>query len=105
MNLDPQDVRLVDGLPTTTPERTIADLVRSGHDLSHVATVLGDAVRTGQTTTERARQALRRVHGERFTRATWPMILRTAELDPLRVLEQLRRWANDPGQSAIAPEP
>lgn len=41
--LTPEDVVLIDALPTTTPERTIADLVQSGHDLTHIA----DAIRDG----------------------------------------------------------
>ncbi|WP_277210844.1 hypothetical protein [Isoptericola croceus] len=102
MTLEPQDVRLIDGMPTTTPERTIADLVRSGHDLSHVAGVFGDAVRTGQTTTERTRQGLLRVLGESRTQTAWPTILRTAELDPTSIVEHLRRWANSPAQGETA---
>lgn len=41
------DVTLVDGLPTTTVERTVADLLRDGHDLEHVADIAGQAVRRG----------------------------------------------------------
>jgi hypothetical protein len=47
LRLEPEDVTLVDGLPTTTPERTIADLIRAGHDLSHVADATRDGVRSG----------------------------------------------------------
>ncbi|WP_158208005.1 type IV toxin-antitoxin system AbiEi family antitoxin, partial [Clavibacter michiganensis] len=43
--LDPHDVTVVAGLPTTTVERTIADLVLEDQDLSLVADVLADAVR------------------------------------------------------------
>lgn len=45
--LQSDDVTLVDGLPTTTPERTIADLIADRHDLSHVADALADGVRSG----------------------------------------------------------
>ena len=47
LKLAPADVTLVDGLPTTTPERTIADLIRARHDLSHVADALRDGCRSG----------------------------------------------------------
>ncbi|MGF1647746.1 MAG: type IV toxin-antitoxin system AbiEi family antitoxin domain-containing protein [Kineosporiaceae bacterium] len=42
-----RDVTLVDGLPTTTVERTIADLLRDGHDPDHVAQIIGQGVRRG----------------------------------------------------------
>ncbi|KGM03241.1 type IV toxin-antitoxin system AbiEi family antitoxin domain-containing protein [Cellulomonas cellasea] len=41
------DVTLVDGLPTTTEERTVADLLRDGHDLDHVAQIVGQGARRG----------------------------------------------------------
>lgn len=41
------DVTLVDGLPTTTEERTIADLLRDGHDTEHVAQIIGQGARRG----------------------------------------------------------
>ncbi len=43
--LRPDEVTIVEGLPVTTPARTVADLVRDGHDLSHVAEIAGDALR------------------------------------------------------------
>lgn len=46
-DLTSADVTLVDGLPTTTVERTVADLLRDGTDLDHVATVVADGVRRG----------------------------------------------------------
>lgn len=46
-DLTTADVTLVDGLPTTTVERTVADLLRDGQDLDHVATILGEGVRHG----------------------------------------------------------
>lgn len=39
------EVTIVDGLPVTTPARTVADLLRDGHDPSHVAEIAGDALR------------------------------------------------------------
>lgn len=41
------DVTLVDGLPTTTEERTVADLLRDGHDPEHVAQIIGQGARRG----------------------------------------------------------
>lgn len=43
----PGDATIVDGLPTTTALRTIADLVDDGHDGEHVGAVIVDAVRRG----------------------------------------------------------
>lgn len=43
--LPDSDVTLVEGLPTTTVERTVADLLRDGHDLDHVAQIVGQGVR------------------------------------------------------------
>lgn len=59
--LPPEDVTLVDGLPTTTPERTIADLIRSGHDLSHVADATRDGVRSGALDRRKLCEQLERV--------------------------------------------
>jgi predicted transcriptional regulator of viral defense system len=41
--LTPDDVTLVDGLPTTTVERTIVDLLRDGHSPDHIAQIVGQA--------------------------------------------------------------
>jgi len=41
------DVTLVEGLPVTTPERTVADLLRDGHDLEHLAHLTGDGLTRG----------------------------------------------------------
>src|SRR5664280_488822 len=42
-----QDVTIVQGLPVTTVERTIADLLRAGHDPEHVAQIIGAGMRRG----------------------------------------------------------
>lgn len=47
-HLERTDVRSIDGLPTLTVERAIADLVEQWTDLSLVAGVVRDAVRTGK---------------------------------------------------------
>lgn len=46
--LPPDDVTVHRGLPVTTPERTVVDLLATHHDGEHVAAVLGDAVRAHQ---------------------------------------------------------
>ncbi|WP_329266640.1 type IV toxin-antitoxin system AbiEi family antitoxin domain-containing protein [Streptomyces sp. NBC_01451] len=45
--LEADDVTVVDGLPVTTAERTIADLLRSRADGAHIGTVIADADRRG----------------------------------------------------------
>lgn len=47
-DLTDSDVTTVDGLPTTTPTRTIRDLLDRHTDASHIATIIQQAVRTGQ---------------------------------------------------------
>jgi len=47
MSLADSDITFVDGLPTTTQERTVADLLRDGHDPDHVAQIIGQGVRRG----------------------------------------------------------
>jgi len=42
-----QDVTIVQGLPVTSVERTIADLLRAGHDPEHVAQIIGAGMRRG----------------------------------------------------------
>jgi hypothetical protein len=46
-DLTDADVTLVDGLPTTTVERTVADLLQDGHDQEHIAQIVGQGVRRG----------------------------------------------------------
>ncbi|MEW1979530.1 type IV toxin-antitoxin system AbiEi family antitoxin domain-containing protein [Citricoccus sp. NPDC079358] len=41
------DVTIVEGLPVTTPARTLADLLQDGQDPSHVAEIAGDMLRRG----------------------------------------------------------
>lgn len=46
-DLTEQDVAIMAGLPVTTKERTIADLLRAGNDPEHVAQIIGQGVRRG----------------------------------------------------------
>ncbi|WP_223587123.1 type IV toxin-antitoxin system AbiEi family antitoxin domain-containing protein [Microbacterium sp. OVT16B] len=45
--LDAGEVTFVEGLPATTPARTVADLLADGRDPSHVAEIAGDVLRQG----------------------------------------------------------
>ena len=57
-NLPREDVTVRDGLPTTTRERTIADLIEDRQDLSTVADALRDATRQSSLDTERLTELL-----------------------------------------------
>ena len=46
-DLPDHDITVVDGLPVTTAERTIADLLGAGADTEQVAQMIGQAVRSG----------------------------------------------------------
>lgn len=54
----PSEVTIALGLPVTTPARTVADLLRDGHDPSHVAEVAGDTLRRSLATREEIATAL-----------------------------------------------
>ncbi|MFE2718902.1 type IV toxin-antitoxin system AbiEi family antitoxin domain-containing protein [Streptomyces mirabilis] len=51
--LEAEDITVVDGLPVTTVERTIADLLRSRADGAHIGTVIADADLKGLLDVER----------------------------------------------------
>lgn len=57
------DVVLVDGLPCTSPERTIADLLGVGYELEHVAQVLSDGVEQGKVDLQRLHDSVERSQG------------------------------------------
>lgn len=65
MDLAPEEVTVIDGLPVTTAARTIADLVAQGHDRQHVADAMADALRRGLMTTSHLRQAISARTGRR----------------------------------------
>lgn len=79
--LRPDEVTLVDGLPVTTPARTIADLVGGGHDRDHVATVLAEAVSGGLTGYEQVRTALEERLGSQEGREVLGELLAAAGQD------------------------
>lgn len=56
--LDPRDVTIVEGMPTMTVERTIADLVEDVGELSLVADALRDAARNRRLDLERLEDLL-----------------------------------------------
>ena len=73
--LDRAQITVRHGLPVTTVERTLTDLVASRTDLTHVAAALGDALRQGSVnldelarllTSLAARNGLRKDDGEHF---------------------------------------
>jgi len=66
------DVTLVDGLPTTTVERTVVDLLRDGHSPDHVAQIVDQATRRGVVDLDdlaRRLEPLARAHRQRSGRA------------------------------------
>lgn len=61
------EVTIVGGLPVTTPARTVADLLRDGHDPSHVAEIAGDVLRRELASRQEmaaALELLARRHGQ-----------------------------------------
>ncbi|MDX2377622.1 type IV toxin-antitoxin system AbiEi family antitoxin domain-containing protein [Microbacterium sp. LRZ72] len=56
--LAPDEVTIVEGLPVTTPERTVADLLRDGHDPAHIADIAGEILRRGLATRDALANAL-----------------------------------------------
>lgn len=75
--LEPGDVTIAEGLPVTTPARTVADLLRDGHDVSHVADVAGDVLRRDLATRHDIAMALE------------PLARRNDQADGAALLEHL----------------
>ncbi|WP_024802927.1 type IV toxin-antitoxin system AbiEi family antitoxin domain-containing protein [Nocardia sp. BMG51109] len=57
--LERKDWRRIDGLPVTRPLRTVVDLAADRTDGGHLATVVRDAILTGDTTSAQVAEALR----------------------------------------------
>ncbi|WP_280489880.1 type IV toxin-antitoxin system AbiEi family antitoxin domain-containing protein [Nocardia carnea] len=54
-----EDWHLVEGLPVTRPRRTVVDLAADGIDGGHLATIVRDAILTGEVTRDELTEALR----------------------------------------------
>lgn len=92
--LDPAQVSLVAGLPTTTVERTLADLVAESVELSLVADALADAARTGSVDRAALAELLgplaaRHGHARGDGQALLEQLLEIAGLDAASVAEQV----------------
>ncbi|MBF6289888.1 type IV toxin-antitoxin system AbiEi family antitoxin domain-containing protein [Nocardia cyriacigeorgica] len=57
--LSREDWHLVEGLPITRPRRTVIDLAADGIDGGHLATIVRDAILTGDVTRDELAKALR----------------------------------------------
>jgi len=80
--LEPHEVILVDGLPVTTPARTVADLLLAGHDQDHVATVVADALRRDLTNVQGLQDALEGIESSRSGEEVLASLMATAGIDP-----------------------
>ncbi|MDE1675281.1 type IV toxin-antitoxin system AbiEi family antitoxin domain-containing protein [Nocardia gipuzkoensis] len=58
-DLGREDWHLVEGLPVTRPRRTVVDLAADGIDGGHLATIVRDAILTGEVTRDELATALR----------------------------------------------
>lgn len=100
--LSDDDIEIVEGLPTTTIVRTIADLVADGHDGEHVGTAVGDAVRRGAVSMSALSAALapyaaRRGFSSGDGAALLDDLLRVAGLDRATLITSLAQsqWARE----------
>jgi predicted transcriptional regulator of viral defense system len=99
--LDRDDVTIVDGLPVTTPARTVVDLLADKHDTDHVATVLAEAVRAGTVDLDTlparlAPYAARHGHRPGDGEALLAALLERVGLDDATLREQI--LASEPGR-------
>lgn len=83
--LTTDDVTIVEGLPTTTIPRTISDLTAVGHDTSHVAQIVRDALWEERTSIDDLRRAMEARHGDKAG-AILDDLLRVANLSPKQLL-------------------
>ncbi len=92
--LPERDVTLRDGLPVTTVERTIADLVEDRHDLSIVAGVLRDGAQLSRLDAERLVELLcplaeRNGHSKGNGRALLTQLMQLGGIDIESLAERL----------------
>jgi hypothetical protein len=102
-DLPEQDVTIVEGLPVTTAERTIADLLRAGNDPEHVAQIIGQGVRRGVVDlTDLAAHvdAVARRHGQPDGKTLVEYLLDIVGLSPAALSQQLA--ASPAGQGLVA---
>lgn len=89
------EVTIVEGLPATTPARTVADLLRNRRDPSHVAEIAGDALRKDLTTwqeLEVALDPLARRNGHQNGAALLENLLDLVGLSRTALATQLGAW-------------
>ncbi|MHA3946676.1 hypothetical protein [Cellulomonas bogoriensis] len=92
LTLTDADVTIIDGLPTTTEERTATDLLRDGHDPDHIAQIIGQGVRRGVIDVDdlAARlEPLARRHGQPDGRALVEYLLDLVDLSAAALTRQL----------------
>jgi predicted transcriptional regulator of viral defense system len=99
--LAPEEVTDVDGLPVTTVERTVADLLADGVDGGHVADVAVQALCRGMTDRERLAQALGGIPQRSGVRRSGSAEAGRAALQDL--LNQATTGIHDAGTSAARP--
>lgn len=92
--LTSRDVTVRSGLPVTTPERTIADLVEARTQLDHVGNALRDAARQSQIDTEYltellAKLAERNGHRKGDGEALLQQLFEAAHIDAEHLAEQI----------------
>ncbi|MFD4421886.1 type IV toxin-antitoxin system AbiEi family antitoxin domain-containing protein [Agromyces sp. NPDC058484] len=92
--LPEQDVTVREGLPTTTRERTIADLVEDRHDLSNVSNALRDAARQSLLNVSRLTELLsplaeRNGHRKSAGDALLEELMRIAGIDQQSIAKQI----------------
>ena len=83
------EVTLVDGLPVTTPARTVADLLADGHDRDHVATVVADMLKRSIVTVSELESALGSVERDRSGPEVVADLLEIAGIDEDHLVQQL----------------
>ncbi|WP_165372725.1 type IV toxin-antitoxin system AbiEi family antitoxin domain-containing protein [Pengzhenrongella frigida] len=102
-DLTEADVTLVEGLPTTTEERTVADLLRDGHDPEHIAQIIGQGVRRGVIDPAELAQhldPLARRHGQQDGHSLVVYLLDLVGLSPTALARDLAK--STAGQELMA---
>lgn len=83
------EVTIVDGLPVTTPARTVADLLSDGHDRDHVAAVMADALKQGLVKTQTLQTALEHVERNKSGYQLLTELLAIAGIDPESLMQEI----------------